>query len=241
MQNENQEQTQDQETQEQNQAPATAAPAQPQKRQAPKHQPSPKAPAGSPAAPVQSKMAMPRNRHDVAFRHDVFVSDVKKCIKNVSYEFMKFERVDVEHKHIYHSHNNNGKKLHRTNTSNGHWHNVEHYVDPVTGATMAKCGPAMHEVTKTTARGNVITVIEPVSFEHELEVGENKGEVVKVIDNHTHELEYLGSEDLSPLGIQNGLKEQRALAAAMGINIDPKAVKDNTPAPMSPADGATIT
>lgn len=224
---------------EQNQGNVPAQPdAQPQSK--------PRAQAKLPEAPKQApkpaeNLAMPRNRHDVSFRHDVFVSDVKQCIRNTSYEAMKLVRVDVEHKHVYHSHNNQGKKLNRTGSACGHWHYIEHYVDPTTGATLAKCGPAMNEVTKMSPTGRTYSVIEAVNFEEEVLSGPMQGQVRKVVDDHRHEMNYLGYEELSPLGIQNGLKEQRALAAAMGISIDPQAVRDNTPAPMTPADGATIT
>lgn len=219
---------------EKNQAPAPEAANTPKKRTQPeiKAQPAQARPVGN--------MAMPRNRHDVSFRHDVFKSDVKTCITNTAYEKYVLHRVDVEHAHVYHSHNSSGKKNTRTNSACGHWHQVEHYVDPETGATIAKCGPAMREVDKLSPTGKTYRVIEQAYFEEEIVSGEGAGSVRKVVDNHTHNLEYLGSEDLSPLGIQNALKEQRALAATMGISIDPQAVKDNTPAPMNPADGASI-
>lgn len=226
-------------------APATpaAAPAAPAAAPAARKQPAAQQPARAPApkagaaAPV---MHMPRNRHDVAFRHDVFKADVQKCVRNYSYEFMKFEKVEQEHTHIYHSHNNSGRKLTRTNSSCNHWHNVEHHVDPVTGATRAVCGPPMHEVTKTSETGRSYTVVEQVSFEEEITVGEDAGKIKKHVDNHRHEFLYIGSEDLSPAGISSALKEQRALATAMGMSLDPSSIKDNTPAAMTPADGADI-
>lgn len=199
-----------------------------------------KTPKPAPAV-AKPQMAMPRNRHDLSFRHDCFWASVAKCIQNNSFEYMRLNQEDVEHRHVYHSHNSSGKKLTRTGSNCGHWHSVEHYVDPTTGATMAKCGPAMREATKMSPTGRTYAVIEPVYFEREVMTGERAGTTEKVVDNHTHELEYRGSEELSPQGINDALKDQRALAATMGINIDPQAVKDNTPAAMSPADGANIT
>ena len=201
----------------------------------------PKPVSQKPAAPIdRPHMAMPRNRHDMHFRHDCFWASVEKCIQNNSFEFMKLTREDVEHRHVYHSHSNQGKKLTRTGSNCGHWHSIEHYVDPSTGATMAKCGPAMRETTKLSPTGRTYSVLEPVYFETEIVTGPDAGSIAKVVDNHTHQMEYRGSEELSPQGISDSLKDQRALAATMGINIDPQAIKDNTPAPMSPADGANI-
>ena len=222
------------------QQPAASEPAKGRQASSPRP-PANKGPAASTSAPVgrTPQASMPRNRHDVGFRHDVFKSDVKKCIRNTSFRALVLERVDVDHVHIYHSHNNQGRKNRRTGQACGHWHDVEHVVNP-DGSTYAKCGPAMHEVTKVSPTGRTYNVVERVSFEEEIMSGEGQGQVRTIVDNHTHELVYIGSEDLSPTGIQSQLQNERALAAAMGITIDPSAVKDNSPAPMHPADGATI-
>lgn len=196
--------------------------------------PKPSTLSASPSAPVQAQI---RNRHDTAFRHDVFMSDAKDAVRNVSFQHLKPELVRVPHKHVYHSHNNQGKKLLKTGSAAGHWHNVEHYVDPRTGEIIAKCGPAMHEVTLVTQTGRVISRVEQVSFEEE----KQNGDIVRHVDDHTHELTYLGSEELSPLGIQKDLKEQRAAAAAMGISFGQESVTDNTPKPLTAADGVTMT
>lgn len=214
-------------------------PAQPKQRT----QPEIKVPASQlPKAPTaQMKgMSMPRNRHEMSFRHDVFMSDVQLCIRNLSFQDKVLMRENVEHKHAYHSHNNQGRKLTRTGQACDHWHNVEHFVDPVTGATKAVCGPAMRKTTKVSPTGRTFDVVEPVYFEEEVVSGEDVGQVRKVVDNHRHELNYIGSEELSPAGIASAQKEQRALAQAMGITIDPASVQDKTPAAMTPADGATI-
>lgn len=213
-----------------------AAPAATKKRVTPEI-PAPKAASQDPvAAPVAARV---RNRHDVHFRHDVFRSDAQNCLRDVGYEYLKPDLLKVPHAHVYHSHDNNGKKLTRTGSACGHWHDVLHYTDPTTGDITAKCGPAMHEVVSLSATGRTISRIEPVCFEKEVLTGDNAGQIMKVMDDHSHVLEYIGSEELSPLGIQNDLKSQQAAAQAMGITLG--GIKDNSPAPLTPGDGVTMT
>lgn len=200
-----------------------------------------KVPVAAPADPNAAAVKVQvRNRHDAAFRHDIFVSDSQAGIRNVSFVHLKPELIKIEHKHIYHSHNSNGKKQSRTGSAIGHWHDVTHYEDPRTGEIIAKCGPPMHEVVFISASGATIRRIEQVGFEREILVGKDAGSSEMQIDDHTHKMEYLGSEELSPLGVQKDLKAQQGAAAAMGIVLGGGDVKDNTPAPMTPADGATI-
>jgi len=227
-----------QKPQDQTQAANPATPAEPKARQKPQPQPRPAAQAAAPAPSMQ--LQAPRFRNEVSFRHDVFKTDVQKCIRNTSFKALHLERVDVDHVHIYHSHSNQGKKLSRTGQAVGHWHDVEHYVCPKTGATSAKCGPAMHKIQKVSKTGMVYEVTEQVSFEIEVTSGPNAGQTMRVVDNHTHELHYVGSEQLSQKGIQEAQQADRAAAAAMGVSLGADAVKDNTPPPMAPTDGATI-
>ncbi len=195
---------------------------------------SPAAPPGG--APVKVQV---RNRHDVAFRHDVFMSDAKDCARNISFVYLKPEIVMVPHKHVYHSHNNQGKKLARTGSAAGHWHYIEHFVNAA-GEIKAKCGPAMHEVTIISPSGRSYNKIEEVAFEREVTNGPNAGSTERVVDDHTHEMAYLGSEELSPQGIQAALEKDRKEAAVYGIALGANSVKDLSPAPLTAADGVTM-
>lgn len=222
-------------TQEPQKEEPTAPKAQPRNVAKPTQQPKQAAP--QPAA-VAPKI---KNRHDVAFRHDVFKSSEAECLVNTSYVHLMPKLERVTHMHIYHSHDSQGKKRHRTGSSNNHWHDVRHFVDPATGEILAQCGPPMHEVQFTGETGLTFSRIEQVSFEQELRSGPDAGKKTKHVDNHTHTMQYEGSEELSRNGITEDLKAQRAEASAMGINLSGGDVKDLTPPLMSPADGASIT
>lgn len=228
---------------EQNQAPAApAAPATPSTKERKQQNLEAKVAAAAPkaseakTAPVALKT---RNRHAVAFRHDIFVTDPKDCLKNVSYKNLQPQLEKVPHKHIFHSHTNNGKAMNRTGSAAGHFHYVEQWVD-AEGNIRAKCGPAMHEVQHAAENGMVFTRIEPVSFKQLLMSGERQGDTVLLVDDHTHALEYIGSENLNPQQIKEELERQQALAATMGISLGRGSVQDMTPPAMSPTDGASI-
>lgn len=210
-----------------------------QKRAQPAAPAKPKAPASSPDAPVAAVQPRIKNRHDLEFRHDVFKSDPQKCIRDVGYEYRKPMIVHVDHVHIFHSHNSNGKPQQRTNTACGHWHNVTQEMDSE-GNLKAICGPAMEERTITTDSGRSVTKILPVYIEEEVLVGEDAGAIRRHIDEHRHDFHYEGSEDLSPQGIARALKEEQPLAAAMGISLGAGSVQDNTPQPLRASDGVTM-
>lgn len=229
---------------EQNQSPAApAAPAAPstKKRQQPDlKQKVAQSAASAPAAPQTKAPALKtRNRHAVAFRHDIFVSDSKDCLKNVSYKSLQPQFEKVPHKHIFHSHTNNGKAMNRTGSGAGHFHYVEQWVDK-DGNLRAKCGPAMHEIQVAAPNGMVFNKIAPVTFEKLIMSGEQTGETVLVADDHTHELEYVGSENLNPAQIKEELEKQQALAAAMGVSLGRGAVQATGAEAMNAADGLDV-
>lgn len=217
--------------------PQKDEPAQPRGRQAAANK---AAAVKTQASPAVTPRVNIRNRHDVSFRHDVFMSTDAEGMRNVGYEHLKPMLHKIRHKHVYHSHSNQGKRLARTGSALGHWHDVEHYVDNE-GNIRAKCGPAMHEVQiQDEETGLVFNRIERVSFEELVTTGQFAGRRLKHMDDHTHELEYLGSEELNPREIVQRLKDEREEAAAHGINLGAGSVRDTSPTPLSPSDGVTL-
>lgn len=192
------------------------------------------------AAPVVRAPVKIRNRHDVSFRHDCFKSSAEECFRNFSYEFLKPKLERIQHMHVYHSHNNSGKVLTRTGSACNHWHDVKTYIHPETGEPFAECGPPMHEVTEVTQTGRTVKRVEQVSFDEEIMTGPDAGKIKRLVDDHTHTMEYLGSEELTPAGITKELRSQQAEAAAMGIVLGSGSVTDKSPAPLVPSDGVTM-
>lgn len=187
------------------------------------------------AESAQVTKFVPRNRHATTFRCDVFKTDVQICLKDVGYEHLKPMIEKLTHQHIYRTYNSMGKKLTRTNSSNGHWHEIE--VTPMAdGSVTVKCGPPMVEQIIVTKAGKQIKKIVQNAIEEELE----DGRIRRMVDDHRHELIYIGSEELSPQGVKKELEAQQSLAKTMGIVLNQQMVKDNTPEPLTAADGASV-
>jgi hypothetical protein len=81
-----------------------------------------------------------------------------------------------------------------TTTVGGHFHEVSWNVDK-NGDLKATCGPALKKITKNTPRGTK-TTNEPFKFF-------NKMDNEWISDGHSHEMEYIGSDELSVAGIRD--------------------------------------
>lgn len=142
------------------------------------------------------------------FRHDLFKSDVKPMKKNVSYQKGIVKIVDVEHRHVVHSHNSQGQKKEFTDTVGGHFHAVEFGVD-ANGTPTVKCGPAMREVFKKGPGGQKRKKV-PCRWHDAV----NERDVV---DDHTHTFVYDGSEMLSERKVRAiQSSNQSAVSDALG-------------------------
>lgn len=97
--------------------------------------------------------------------HDLFRLDVATTRKDIGWTANEIWE-PVPHKHFFHTYDSSGKKMHRSTPTAAHFHHVT--VKEVNGEFVAECGPPM--------------VL-------------NKGrEYPYKNDNHTHDVEYLGSE-----------------------------------------------
>lgn len=129
--------------------------------------------------------------------HDLF--ELKRAIfkQNVSYKFFSPQIVEIEHKHFFHSVDRKGLPNNVSSDNSGHFHYVELSADK-DGKMKVKCGPAMRKITKK-VKGKERDVVEPVFYGAEdiNEIDPQTGKRVAIIDDHTHELEYVSAEELS--------------------------------------------
>ena len=119
--------------------------------------------------------------------HDLFKLQVARMKKDVSYDGQMPEFVHFEHCHIYHTVDSNGRKMDETNAVGGHFHKIE--VVPASeegGVPTLKVSAPMKYIKqkKKGVKGKFEKVAVPVEFSD------------GTIDNHTHEVEYLGSEKI---------------------------------------------
>ncbi len=128
---------------------------------------------------------------DMVFRHDLFELEEAIGKKNLTPYAKNVKIEEVPHRHFFHSHDTRrGKKLTQTFEKQGHFHKVDvtYHKD---GTISAICGPPLREQVITDENGDVTGVeVVPVKFR-------DKTKRMDIIDNHTHECVYMGSQEMS--------------------------------------------
>lgn len=156
----------------------------------------------SPAAQPQFKF-----RSQQTIFHHLFKAEIAKFLKDLSFGQESMRIDEIAHVHHFHNVNSMGHAQKYTTTVGGHFHEVTWTVDPTTGYPVAKCGPAMKKLTKNTPRGSKTTV-EPMKFY-------NKDHDQWVADNHTHDMTYLGTDELSTATVQQTQQKNAEMIASM--------------------------
>lgn len=119
-----------------------------------------------------------------------FKCEVESMMKNKSWQFGVIDLVKMEHSHLYHTKNSQGRPRQYTAPVGGHFHEVTVSEDE-DGNLVGKCGPALHEVYKKLKNGKMKKTVEPVSwYDAEREMF--------LKDDHSHKITYIDSENLSP-------------------------------------------
>lgn len=119
-----------------------------------------------------------------------FKAELDTMKKNRSWQYGVVRLDDIEHVHMYHTKNSQGRPLKYTAPVGGHFHEIITEKDE-DGNIIAKCGPALHTVYKKLKNGKMKKLIKEVSW-----FDDEKDDYIK--DTHTHEMTYLDSEKLSP-------------------------------------------
>jgi hypothetical protein len=142
--------------------------------------------------------------------HHLFKALQSKFMKNLAFGDQEMRLDFVEHVHHYHNVNSMGHAQKYTTTIGGHFHEVTWSLDAKTGEPVAKCGPALKKLVKNSPRGTK-TVIEPLKFF-------NKDEQQWIVDDHKHEMEYKGTDEISTANIQEIQRQN----ATMLQSVEPK-------------------
>lgn len=154
------------------------------------------------------------SRNEREYTHDLFKLKVSNMKRNVSYKWRSPKIQDAEHCHFFHSINDTTFQPNkRCSPVGNHFHEViESGVDSE-GRPMVKFGPPMRMVNKTLPNGEVVRYAEPVTWE----AYGAKGEVVHITDEHSHDVEYLGSENFSPKGRMEFRRDEREKVASATV------------------------
>ncbi len=116
--------------------------------------------------------------------HDLFKLEVAKMTKNVSYTDVP-DLVKLEHVHMFHTVDSNGKKVSMSSAVGGHHHDITVVPGKDGVPTIQVSEPRKIVVRKRKGRIERLSV--PVVLDPE------SGEV----DDHTHSVTYLGSERIT--------------------------------------------
>ncbi len=145
-----------------------------------------------------------------SFRHDLFKAKVAMLKKNLtSWKTGEPSIIEMEHAHMFHSHNSRGKVQTRTTATGGHFHDVKTFIDPKTGEIRAECGPPL-KIVQEKRGNNYRDFVRPIKF-----IDKRGDQDREILDTHTHEMEYLHSEELSPDRIE---QKKRSDVEAMSVS-----------------------
>lgn len=182
-----------------------------------------------PKAPVEAKIVLRGNK---VMMHHLFASDVKDCLKNVSYTPNQPSLQPVPHKHFFHNIDTRGRKVTQSSMIMNHYHDVTWGMDPETGKMFAKSGPAMRIGTQRYEDGTVETMPEQV---HWLDRRKKPQ-----YDDHSHTWEYIDSEEFTANGLEARREHNRNELAAQGVNVNPTVKPLQNAVPFTKDDPATI-
>lgn len=143
--------------------------------------------------------------------HDLFKLKISKFLRNTSWVHEQPTIMELEHVHIYHSVDGNTLKDNEYSAPvGGHFHKVE--VDWSSGDPVSKCGPPLQFKVFKSKRGQFKKIV-PVEWGlGEVDPLSEEGKKYphgKIIDNHTHEVEYIHSEALTLGQVQQSRQDEK--------------------------------
>lgn len=161
----------------------------------------------------QSTQPQIRWKGSETYRHDLFKLGVAKLKKNISWKKKLPEIIQLEHTHLFHSHDNKGQVNKTCVPVAGHYHEVMTLINQ-DGELIAKCGPPIRKVEKRLETGKIKSVPQQVQWVRQ---NQQTGEDELEVDNHVHEVIYLASEEISAAKITEIQKSNASSISAMNI------------------------
>jgi len=122
--------------------------------------------------------------------HHLFKASLGFFKRNMSWQVGILKMESIEHVHFYHSVNSLGMKQQWTTEVGGHFHEVKYEV--VNGLPTAICGPAIKRETRKTPSGDKVKIV-PLKWSSV----NGEGDTEFITDDHTHEMEYRGTDELT--------------------------------------------
>lgn len=132
-------------------------------------------------------------------------------LRNESYKKGMPKIVKLDHTHVFHSINSQMKPQDTTSTVGGHFHKIRYEMGADGTPKIVEVGPPMTYKYVTRAGGVQKRICVQVGWDDE-----TGDESRKVLDTHTHDFEYIHSEELS----EN--KGGRSVVAAASVLSNPQ-------------------
>lgn len=136
---------------------------------------------------------------DIVIEDDVFKCHVAIMLKNISYQKFQPRFEKAEHCHFFHSSDMKGSKMRYTHPVGGHFHEITIIGKDANGRPVAKCGPAVTKISRTTKSGSTKTEVVQVAYY-------DGNTETSIPDDHTHPVEYIFTTHIS----QNEVKKRQA-------------------------------
>jgi len=171
-----------------------------------------------PPAPQKATAPTPARRFERGTQehiHDLFKLLVALMQKDVSYKWRQPQLIPMEHSHFFHSINDTTMQPNKyCSAVGGHFHEVKIAPGKVAanGFPLVEVGPALTYVNKKLPNGRILKRAELVQFES---VDELTGDLKIIKDNHTHQVEYLGSETFNAQSRSNARVAERSKVAGL--------------------------
>ncbi len=149
----------------------------------------------APKRPVASSVVTRVMRGTRSWSQDVFKLKVASRLFNMAWKTYRPQLIEQEHCHFYRSVNDQGVTNEYSTAIGGHFHKIEVEWNPDGTLKRTFCGPPLHKAQVTMPGSKrKVTRITQIYFEKETE----NGEVVRIEDNHSHEMDYIHTDEISP-------------------------------------------
>jgi hypothetical protein len=151
--------------------------------------------------------------------HHLFKSDVQKMMKNVSFKKDQPQIQELEHTHVFHTINSQFKPQTTTQIVAGHFHEVQ-WAQLADGTPVVKSVSGPKRYAYITRGGRQRRVIQDVKWTD----AASDDRDAMLVDKHTHQFQYIHSEELSEANIRSLQQgNAHAIATAKSVGLEEQA------------------
>lgn len=164
-------------------------------------------------------LAVSKPKGDIGFKSHLFKLEPAPCKKNKSWQKNNPDLHDIEHCHFYHSKDSKGRSQVNSVPIADHFHKIELKWDG-DKLLSATCSPPL-TLDKTRRGSRVVRTEKQVRFPQSDDPRDD------IIDEHVHEITYLGYDELSSRRVHENVAKSQAQISSMmeGAQVKAQAAK----------------